>query len=39
MKRVSAAVFLVKRFLELIHIWPKFLLNQLLQVKEGLHNI
>ena len=39
MRRVSAAGFLVKRFLEPIHIWPKFVLNQLLQVKEGLFNM
>ena len=39
MRRVSAAEFLVKIFLEPMHIWPKFVLNQLLQVKEGLFNI
>ena len=39
MRRVSAVGFLVKRFLEPIHIWPKFVPNQLLQLKEGLFNI
>ena len=39
MRRVSAAGFLVKRFLEPIHIWPKFVLNQLLKVKKGLYDI
>ena len=39
MGRVSAVGFLVKRFLKPIHIWPKFALNQLLQVKEGLYDI